>query len=284
MIEVKSLDSLTGEFDAILCDAWGVIHDGVAAKPPANKILSQLRESNIPIIIITNAPRRSKTLRAAFKHMGVSDKSYDEIISSGDLGIETALARGEKNCFYLGPEIDYALLEGAGFNITPSLTEAQFILNTGLRDNKIERGEDYLPLLQQLLQKKLPMICVNPDIAVHIGEERRLCAGALARIYEDLGGQVTWIGKPLPLIYEACMNSLARLGRQNIDKSRILAIGDSLMTDILGAKNFGLKTLFISEGIHRYELAQYAYPNTDGVQMICDMKGVQPDYYMGSLA
>jgi ribonucleotide monophosphatase NagD (HAD superfamily) len=88
----------------------------------------------------------------------------------------------------------------------------------------------------------------------------------------------------MPLIYEACMNCLAGLGKHSIDKSRILAIGDSLMTDILGAKNFGLKTLFISEGIHRHELAQYAYPNTDGVQMICDMKGVQLDYYMGSLA
>ena len=103
MIEIKSLNSLAGEFDAILCDAWGVIHDGVAAKPLAIKILSQLRESNIPVIIITNAPRRNKTLRMAFKQMGVTDKSYDEIISSGDLGIETALARAEKNCFYLGP-------------------------------------------------------------------------------------------------------------------------------------------------------------------------------------
>jgi HAD superfamily hydrolase (TIGR01459 family) len=278
-IRIEALNDIVSDFDAILCDAWGVIHNGIVAKQPAVTALESAKARGVRIIILTNAPRTQQQLADHFGSMGVRPTAYDKIISSGEVGRCTVHSRDKKKCFHLGPKIDLALFEGTGVDLVETLTEAAFIFNSGLRDNTRESPEKYLELLSSARVLGLPMICVNPDRVVHIGNEPRACAGALAEIYEGLGGEVTWIGKPYRQIYEFCESELKALTNKSVEPAKILVIGDAVATDILGAKSMGYPALFVVEGIHKGEL-------TAGCDVIafCEARGARPDFYINALA
>jgi HAD superfamily hydrolase (TIGR01459 family) len=282
---IENLNDLRGAFDVIFCDAWGVIHNGKSANFAAVNALIENKIAGVPVIILTNAPRTQTQLKAHFKTLGVDPTSYDAIISSGEVARDTISTEELKKCFHLGPKIDEALFEGINVQLVLNPNQAEFIFNSGLRDNTIEKAEEYTALLRDLSNLKLPMICVNPDRHVHIGRDRRDCAGALAEIYEQLGGDVNWIGKPFNLIYSKAELAITAILKFNVDPSRILAIGDALHTDILGAKNRGYQTLFVMNGIHKEEFDSLSIKSEMeiAVTQFCVGRETKPDYFITEL-
>lgn len=282
---VECLGDLAGEYDAVFCDAWGVIHNGLRGNPPALAALRHVRGSGVPVIILTNAPRTQAQLEAHFASMGVESNIYDAIISSGEVGRDSLVNMGVSQCYHIGPKIDEELLRGSQVGIVADPQNAQVIFNTGLRDNTREQAESYLELMRELVRLNLPMICVNPDKHVHIGTERRDCAGALAQIYEELGGNVTWLGKPFKEIYLRAEEKLSEISGLRLDPKRILAIGDAVHTDILGASRMGYRTLFVQSGIHKEELVGAGINDRSAIDLLafCEPRGARPDYFINFL-
>lgn len=282
---LKSLDDLDGLYDAILCDAWGVIHNGIAAYEAATNVLSRTHERGVPVLILTNAPRTYDQLSKHFQDMGIDPSIYDDIISSGEVGRDILLMSDIRKCYHLGPKIDEELLNMLDFRIIANPAEAEIIFNSGLRDNTVERSSDYQNLMETLYHSNLSMICVNPDKTVHVGLQQRECAGKLAEIFENLGGKVTWVGKPYPHIYERSEAALGQIRNRSIDTGRILAIGDTLHTDIKGAAKRGYKTLFVTNGIHKNEicLGSNLEKNIQSLLNIFNIYDTYPDYIINYL-
>jgi HAD superfamily hydrolase (TIGR01459 family) len=282
MKQIGSLSEIINCYDAVLCDAWGVIHNGEVAHKAALQALEHCKSLNKPVVIITNAPRREIDLENAFKLMGITHQHYDRIVSSGELGREIALSKHVKNVFFLGPEIDLAILSGTSLINTNCVNSCELIINAGLKDNKTELPEEYNDLLHELASHKLEMICLNPDRMVHIGSDIRYCAGELATYYEDIGGNVNWVGKPQPLIYEKSMQIISGLAQKDISPNKVLAIGDAMYTDILGAHNFGISTLFVMSGVHRDHFRDEVNINT-AINKLLGKSAVLPDFYIRDL-
>jgi HAD superfamily hydrolase (TIGR01459 family) len=247
MPSVSGLSALTTRYDALLLDLWGVVHDGSQLYPGVHDTLVALRKSGNKIIMISNAPRRANVVEGVLNRLGIEKPLYDGVISSGEAGYAW-LAAGKapwgKKYFYIGPNKDLGVLGGLDFVQVQSLSQADFVLNVGFgEDNR--PMEETLPVLREAKEKNLPMLCLNPDLLViKMNGERHPCAGALAKEYEALGGKVTWFGKPYAAVYDAAMTWLG-----NIPKQKILAVGDSLETDIPGAQNYGIDSLLITGGI-----------------------------------
>lgn len=248
---ISGLSEIAGRYDALLCDAWGVIHDGVRAFPGVAEALTEFRRARGPVLVLTNAPRPSAIIPGQLDRLGLPRAAYDGVVTSGDAtraAIEAMLPRA---AFKLGPEKDDGLYDGLELSFAP-LDEAGFIVCTGLFDDQRETPDDYRALLGGAARRGLPMICANPDIVVNWGGRMIWCAGALAEIYEALGGAVIYGGKPHPPIYEVAMTALARAAGRPAAKARILVVGDGLKTDIAGANAQGIDALFIAGegGVH----------------------------------
>ena len=247
---------LAPNYDAAILDLWGVVHNGREAFPNAVACMSRMRAAGIKIALLSNAPRRSGRIEQQLTNIGVGRDTYDALITSGDLtrdALEAELGKGSsrygETYFHLGPERDDGLLDGLDYREVPDIESADFILNTGLFDDESETAADYEARLRAAAARAQPLVCVNPDLTVIRGDAEIPCAGALARAYEDLGGEVAYFGKPHRGAYDAC---LARLGVA--DRSRVVAVGDSLHTDIAGAVGAGLDAIFVTSGIHAAEL------------------------------
>lgn len=248
---VEGLRSLAPSYKGILCDVWGVLHNGVAAFHHAHKALRTYREeTGGKVVLITNAPRPAKQVGEMLAELGVPETTYDAIVTSGDVTRDVLKAQGSKTMLHLGPNRDQPLYWDLEARFTSRDEEAEAISCTGLEDDENETPDDYRDRLQKLAERKLPMICANPDILVERGERLIWCAGALARLYEDLGGEVIILGKPHAPIYQAALQELERLSGEKIDKRDVLAIGDGLPTDIRGAVSQDIDVLFITAGIH----------------------------------
>lgn len=252
---IDGLSEIAGNYDAILCDVWGVLHNGVAPFSASVDALQQFREKHGVVIMITNSPRPSSEIPAQFANIGVSDGCYDAIITSGDATRSLLQARSTDPVFILGPKRDLPLYDGLGLQMVP-LEDAAFISCTGLINDRVETPADYHDLLQQALARKLPMVCANPDIEVMIGDQRIWCGGALAQIYQQIGGEVLYAGKPHRPIYDLCYAKLEQLTGKTIPLDRILAIGDGIGTDIKGAQEAKLDCLFVATGIHANALCK----------------------------
>jgi HAD superfamily hydrolase (TIGR01459 family) len=244
-------------YDGFILDLWGVIHDGVAALPGAIECLRELMESGKRIVLLSNAPRRADDVIRRIVQIGVPDGLYHHVLSSGEEAWQHLCRRADpfyaalgRRCLHIGSERDMEIREGLDFEFVASPEEAQFILNTGPAgwDDRIE---DYEPLMRASLGRDLPMVCANPDLVVMRGNTLHLCAGALAKWYEEAGGRVRWHGKPFRSVYDTC---LGLLGVE--DRSRVLAVGDSLRTDIAGAAGAGLDSVLIAGGIHAEEFGE----------------------------
>ncbi|WP_428687584.1 TIGR01459 family HAD-type hydrolase [Roseibium sp.] len=248
---VEGLRSLAPSYKGILCDVWGVLHNGLAAFEPAHQALTRYREeTGGKVVLITNAPRPAKQVGEMLAALGVPESTYDAIVTSGDVTRAILEAQGTKTLLHIGPNRDQPLYHGLAATFTQNDEEAEGISCTGLTDDETETPDDYRDRLQKLADRKLPMICANPDIVVERGDRLIWCAGALARLYEDLGGKVAILGKPHAPIYQAAMERLEELYGAAVDKEDVLAIGDGLPTDIRGAVSQDLDVLFITAGIH----------------------------------
>src|SRR5581483_10380352 len=250
---VERLRDLVGGVDVLLSDIWGVVHNGLMAFPDACEALHTFRSRGGTVILITNAPRPADSVRRQLRKLSVSDETYDAIVSSGDLTRNFVAGHSNQKMFRVGPERDNSIYRGLDPIIAP-LQEADYIVCTGLFDDETESAENYRPMLEKALARKLPMVCANPDIVVERGDRLIYCAGAIAELYRELGGEVIFYGKPHRPIYERAME-LAREQRQGqeVARERMLAIGDSVRTDLAGAIGFGIDLLFVTRGIHSEE-------------------------------
>ncbi len=251
---LAGLATVAGDYDLVLCDVWGVVHNGVAAFPGACDALPRLRRGGAAVVLITNAPRPAPFIAEMLEKMGVPKDAYDAIVSSGDL-TRTALAdRPGAKVFHIGPERDVSTFDGLDVTLVP-LAEAQIVVCTGLFDDDVETATDYAVPLAEMRARDLPFICANPDIVVARGDKLIYCAGAIAEAYEALGGEVLYFGKPYPAIYETALALGAAASGRQAARERILAIGDALHTDMAGAARCGFDGLFIASGIHAHELS-----------------------------
>ncbi len=252
---LERLAELNAEYDVILCDVWGVLHNGVEAWPFASEALAGFRDQGGTVVLITNSPRRRQSVAEQLDVIGVDPEAFDRIVTSGDV-TRDLIAANSKSVYFIGPDRDLTLFEGLGVTRV-AMDEAGVIVCTGLFDDENETAEQYLPVLKDLRKSNLPFICANPDLIVERGERLIPCAGSIAALYEKLGGLTLVSGKPHAPIYRAAMEAAAQL-RGAIDKSRVLAIGDGMPTDVKGAQDFGLDLLYVSDGIHARDYTRQA--------------------------
>lgn len=250
----QNLRELVGGVDAVLSDIWGVVHNGLEAFPDACEALHSFRKQGGTVILITNAPRPADSVQRQLRKLHVPDDTYDAIVSSGDLTRLYVAAHPGRKLFWLGPERDGSIHRGLDAVLAP-LEEASYIVCTGLLDDETETAEDYRGMMLQARQRALPLICANPDIVVERGDRLIYCAGAIAELYRELGGEVIFYGKPHRPIYERAMELAAGQHGHELALDRVLAIGDSVRTDLAGAHGFGIDCLFVTRGIHAEEFA-----------------------------
>lgn len=247
---VPGLSALAPAYKAVLCDVWGVLHNGVAAFPKACEALQRYRaETGGKVVLITNAPRPSPPILDQLARLGVPRDAFDAVVTSGDVTRAQLQAHSDIPVMHIGPDRDHSLFAGLDLTLTDEAGAGQVVC-TGLVDDERETPEDYRALLERMVARDLPLLCANPDIVVERGSTLIWCAGALARLYEDLGGRVTILGKPHAPIYEAALARVAELAGAPVAKTDILAIGDGLPTDIRGAVANEIDVLFITGGIH----------------------------------
>lgn len=235
--------------DAIFSDVWGVVHDGLAAIPSACEALVKAREAGRPVILVSNAPRPAAAVAAMLDRLGVPRAAYDRILTSGDLTRDHLAADTWAWVHHVGPDRDMPIYDGLELTFCDP-EEADVAVVTGLLDDETETAADYRPLCEQLAAFDVPMVCANPDLVVERGEKLIVCAGAIAAIYETMGGAVTYLGKPHRPVYERGHRLLSDLAGKDLDPARILAIGDAVRTDVKGAVGYGMPVIFLAGGIH----------------------------------
>ncbi|MDB5568497.1 MAG: HAD-superfamily hydrolase, subfamily [Tardiphaga sp.] len=249
---VEHLRDLVAGVDVVLSDIWGVVHNGLASFPEACEALHTFRARGGAVILITNAPRPADSVQRQLRKLGVADDIYDSIVSSGDLTRNFVTSRLGQSMYWIGPERDNSIYRGLDAKFAP-LEQADYIVCTGPFDDETESAEDYREMMMQALSRKLTLVCANPDIVVERGDRLIYCAGAIAELYRELGGDVVFYGKPHRPIYDQAI-ALAEAKRgTETPLSRVLAIGDSVRTDLAGAHAYGIDCLFVTRGIHAGE-------------------------------
>ena len=253
MRHIDGLAVLAPSYRGLIVDLWGVIHDGVALYAGALDCLRQLRERGMPVVLLSNAPRRAHAAAAGLATMGIGPELYDMVMTSGEATWRALATYAGAAIYHLGPPRDLSVIEGHGITLVRDPRDARLFLNTGPDDSRdpTHIGE-YLPELAACLDAGLTMLCANPDLEVMRGGQRLICAGALAQRYATDGGTVRWIGKPFPEVYDPVF---ARLGLPRRD---VLAVGDALRTDIAGAAAVGVDALWVLGGIHGHADPQAA--------------------------
>ena len=277
---IEGLGEVTPLYDAVLCDVWGVLHNGVRAWAGAIEALRAFRETG-PVVMITNAPRPAGPVLTQLTGLGVPDGTFDAIVTSGDV-TRTLIARADGPIHHIGTENELSLYDG--LDVThASEDEARTIVCTGLRDDGSEEPADYANELSRLVSRGLPMICANPDIVVERGDRLAWCAGALARDYRALGGRTAIAGKPHAPIYERAMEMAAEIAGRPLDRSRVLAIGDGMPTDVKGAQDNGFPLLYVSAGIHSHEYGDPDAPDAERLDAFLAENGARPEHTLPRL-
>lgn len=262
MVEfVESLEELSGAYSAVLCDVWGVVHNGVSAYPQAGAALERARAKGLAVVLITNSPRPHEGVEKQLAAIGVPDSAWDRVVTSGDVTREL-IRQGPRKIFHLGPERDEPIFDGIDVELVEE-REAAAIVCTGLFDDEVETPDDYTEQLRRLRSRDLPFICANPDIVVERGHKMIFCAGALARDYGLLGGRTLIAGKPHRLIYEAALAAAGDVLGREVVEADALAIGDGMPTDIKGAADNGIDALYVSGGIHAQDYGDVDDPDRE---------------------
>lgn len=280
---IETLDAIIDRYDAVICDIWGVLHDGVTINQSAVAALRRARAKGKCVILLTNAPKRSDIIQARFKKMGVPDIFWDDTVTSGDCIAYYLLENAkDKKIFHWGGLEDKGIYQDFAFNLT-SFQEADMIVCTGLIDSATEISIRELGMLTQAADRKLPFICANPDKSVKVGDSFQLCAGALADIYLGLDMPVEFFGKPYPIAYHYCLKILEKLSGQPVHQNQILAIGDGLYTDIKGAQNANIDCLMILNGLHQALFAGNGQHDFTTIREVCEDYDVRPEFYIDEL-
>ncbi|MFQ5953724.1 MAG: TIGR01459 family HAD-type hydrolase [Kiloniellales bacterium] len=276
---LPGLSAVAGRYDGFILDLWGVLHDGERPLPGVLDGLERLRRRGKRVVILSNAPRRVDAAVARLQEIGIPRRLYDGLMTSGEEAYQHLLRRDDpwysalgRACLHLGPARDKGMLDGLELTQVATAAEADFVLNTGTNMDG-DSVDQYRPLLRAAHGAGLPMVCANPDLEVLRRGRREICAGTLAQCYEALGGEVRWHGKPFPSVYQTCFRLLGIEARE-----RILAVGDSLRTDVAGAANVGIDALLVTGGIHAAELGMEVGGTLSprALTAACERAGQQP--------
>lgn len=267
----STLEFLTGisgiadRYDVILSDIWGVVHNGRQHFAAACAALAQFRKQGGTVVLVTNAPRPHPPVLDQLKGLGVPDGTFDAVVTSGDVTLSLIAAHGKAPLHHIGPPRDFALFDiltdQTGINPPRvEIDQAEYVVCTGLFDDN-HTPDDYADVFATMRQRNMPMISANPDIVVHVGDLELYCSGALAQVYEAMGGEVIQAGKPFTPIYDRALELAAQTLGRAPEPGKVLAIGDAMHTDIAGAVDRGLDAIFVTTGVHR---AQLHPPGPDG--------------------
>jgi HAD superfamily hydrolase (TIGR01459 family) len=271
---IGSLEDIASRYQAILCDVWGVVHNGERAFPAASAALAAARRHGLAVVLITNAPRPSPDVVAQLATLGVPVDAWDAVVTSGDVTRDLIVA-GPRKIHHLGPDRDFSIYDGIDIDMVEEF-EASAVVCTGLFDDETEVPEDYAAALRRFRARDLPFICANPDIVVERGDRLIWCAGALARDYALLGGRTFISGKPHRPIYAASLKAAGQALGRELAATDVLAIGDGMLTDVKGADDNGIDVLYVSGGIHASEYGDVDNPDLPALAAFLEAHGRRP--------
>jgi HAD superfamily hydrolase (TIGR01459 family) len=276
------LAEIASRYDVLLCDIWGVIHNGREAFPAACQALARFKAERGPVVLISNAPRPNRLVVEHLAGLGCGPDSFSEIATSGDATRDLLAARAPGPFWKLGPDRDDPIYEGLGLSFAPH-DAAAAISCTGPYDDETETAEDYRERFEGCVARGLEMVCANPDIVVQRGDKLIPCGGALAQLYEALGGKVAMAGKPHPAIYDLALRRAAALLGRKVDRARVLCVGDGLGTDVRGANAQHLDVLFIAAGIHGQEIIRDGQVDVSIAEHMLAIEGLHAAWAMAEL-
>ena len=283
---LTGLHAVASRYDALLCDVWGVVHDGRVPFADGCAALARFRAEHGPVVLISNSPRPGQDVVLQLDALGVPSEAWTSVVTSGDATREELRTRAPGPAWALGPMRDAPLYDGTGIRFAEVPEEAAFVSCTGLFDDDVETPDDFRERLRICVDRGLVMVCANPDRVVQRGGKTIFCAGALADVYVEFGGEVVMAGKPYAPIYQRAYAEAARLLGHEAPRARLLAIGDGLRTDVEGANGQGLDVLFTAaSGVHGREVL-----DADGALSIArthallDTVGAHVTYVMAELA
>jgi HAD superfamily hydrolase (TIGR01459 family) len=269
-------------YDVLLCDVWGVVHNGVVAFPPACDALMRARARGAAIIFITNSPRPSEQVGRQLERLHVPRETYDAMVSSGDVTRAVIQERRGQSLCHIGPERDSSIFTGLNVQFAP-LETCDYVVCSGLDDDDVDTPEDYRGRLDIMLKRRLFMVCGNPDAVVERGDRLVYCAGSIADLYAAMGGEVLYAGKPYRPIYDLALQKAEAISGRKADLKRVLAIGDSVRTDLKGARAYGIDMLFMAAGIHAEEFGGRDTPNAGAMKTVFAAAGEMPTAVMRHL-
>jgi len=279
---IPHFSQLAPDYDALLCDVWGVVHNGIAAFPESCDALMRMRARGGTVVLITNSPRPSEQVTRQLGRLHVPPETYDAIVSSGDVTRGVIKERHGQSLFHMGPERDNSIFTGINVRFAP-LESADYVVCSGLDDDDVETPDDYRGRLEAMLKRRLFMVCGNPDVVVERGDRLVYCAGAIADLYQTMGGEVLYAGKPYRPIYDMALAKAEAAAGRKIALDKVLAVGDSVRTDLKGAHTLGVDFLFVTSGIHAEELGGRERPDAAALNATFAAAGEMPKAVMRQL-
>ena len=283
MQALDGLSEIAPRYDVVLSDIWGVVHNGVAAHPTAVEALVNYRRGGGRVVLISNAPRPHGPIIEMMDGFGVSHEAYDDVVTSGDATRVILEQYRGKTVHYVGPPKENdSLFEGLDITIGAA-ESAKAVVVTDL-DTDDDTPDMYNDRITSWLKRNLPLIAANPDRVVEHGDRLIYCGGALADLYEARGGMIVMVGKPYKPIYSEALRLAEKAAGHAVDRTRILAIGDSVRTDAIGAAGAGLDLLFVTGSIHAAELDAFGNPDPDAVRRLVEPSGANVAGFMPRLA
>ncbi len=278
---IDSFGAIAPGIDVLICDVWGVVHDGHSAHRAACEALVRFRGQGGTVVLVTNAPRAADSVIRQIEGFGVTREVFDRIVTSGDVTRGLIAERAGLAAYHLGPERDLSVFDGLDVRLVgPS--EADYCVCTGFLDDERETPDDYRAQLELMAGRGLTMICGNPDLVVERGDRLIPCAGAMAEAYERIGGAAIYAGKPHRPVYERAMRLAEEARGKPAEMSRVAAIGDAIRTDVAGAVAFGVPAILLLEGIHWHEAGAEGWRDAHGEWLMA--QSARPRWVMRKLA
>ena len=278
---LDSFGEIAPLIDVLICDVWGVVHNGQTAHPQACAALERFRAGGGTVVMVSNAPRPGPDVIAQMTHYGVTLGSFDRIVTSGDVTRGLIAERAGQRAFHIGPERDLPLFDGLDVTLAGP-EEADYCVCTGFHDDERETPADYAETLAALARRGLTMICGNPDLVVERGARLIPCAGAMAEAYEALGGAALYAGKPHRPVYDRALALAAELRGRPVDMGRVMAVGDAVRTDVTGAVGIGVPAILLLDGIHWHDAGAEDWRGSYAAWLA--RQTAQPAYVMRKLA
>jgi HAD superfamily hydrolase (TIGR01459 family) len=279
---IPHFSEIAPDYDVLLCDVWGVVHNGVVAFPPACDALMRARARGGSVVFITNSPRPSERVGRQLERLHVPRETYDGMVSSGDVTRGVIEQQHGKSLCHIGPHRDRSIFTGLDVRFAP-LDSADYVVCSGLDDDDVDTPEDYRGRLETMRKRNMLMVCGNPDVVVERGDRLVYCAGSIADLYATMGGEVLYAGKPYRPIYDMALAKAQAAAGRKVAASRVLAIGESVRPDLKGARTAGVDFLFVTSGIHAEELGGRERPDSQALNSAFAAAGERPKAVMREL-